>query len=162
MRGAAPWAARHAGRHAAEARARHAEPPRPGSARATLRVPDSAETIKARVAELISIVTKVRSLRRQLERTFFEVGELLTRVERERLFEAKGYLSFEAFVERETDLGKKTAAELVRIAATFRRDAAERHGLVPLAAALRALDDIESREGTHPKPPLPLKPPSKG
>src|SRR4051794_28703822 len=42
LRGAAPWAARHAAKHAAEARARAAEPPPPGSARATIRVPTGA------------------------------------------------------------------------------------------------------------------------
>ena len=49
LRGAAPWAARHAAKHAAEARARAAEPAPPGSARATIRVPDGAEAIKAKI-----------------------------------------------------------------------------------------------------------------
>ncbi len=39
LRGAAPWAARHAAKRAAEAAERMREPPRPGSARATLRTP---------------------------------------------------------------------------------------------------------------------------
>src|SRR6188768_1207699 len=43
MRGAAPWAARHAARHAEEAAARNQSPPKPGSARGTLRSPDDAD-----------------------------------------------------------------------------------------------------------------------
>ena len=39
--------ARHAAKHAEELRKRNAEPPPPGSARATLRVPPEAEAIKA-------------------------------------------------------------------------------------------------------------------
>src|SRR5262245_43390943 len=52
LRGAAPWAARHAAKHAAESRARAAEPPPPGSARATIRTPSGVEEIKAQVLEL--------------------------------------------------------------------------------------------------------------
>ena len=48
LRGAAPWVARHAAKHAEELRRRNAEPPPPGSARATLRVPEEAEQIKAK------------------------------------------------------------------------------------------------------------------
>ena len=51
LRGAAPWAARHAAKHAAEARARAAEPPPPGSARATIRVPTGAEELKVKIAK---------------------------------------------------------------------------------------------------------------
>src|SRR5262249_20213320 len=66
--GAAPWAARHAAKHAAEARARAAEPAPPGSARATIRTPDDAEKIKARVAELFNQTQKIRTLRKRLEK----------------------------------------------------------------------------------------------
>src|SRR6185503_10403301 len=108
LRGAAPWAARHAAKHAAEARARNAEPPRPGSARATLRVPTAAEKIKAQIAELHAALGKVRALRKNLERTFYQLGEILRGIHDAKLYEAKGYGSFEAFVEREIDLGKTT------------------------------------------------------
>ena len=63
LRGAAPWAARHAKKHAAEAAARNAEPPRPGSARATLRQPEEAERIKARIGELHNLTVKIRGLK---------------------------------------------------------------------------------------------------
>ncbi|HMJ10828.1 MAG TPA: hypothetical protein VK524_05445, partial [Polyangiaceae bacterium] len=73
-RGAAPWAARHAAKHAAEARARNAEPPRPGSARATLRTPDEAERIKARIGELHTALGKIRALRKNLAANFYPIG----------------------------------------------------------------------------------------
>src|SRR6185436_20007094 len=59
LRGAAPWAARHAAKHAAEARARAAEPPPPGSARATLRVPTGAEELKVKIGELHNALLQI-------------------------------------------------------------------------------------------------------
>src|SRR5262245_56819593 len=77
LRGAAPWAARHAAKHAAEARARDLSPAPPGSARATLRTPEKAEQIKARVAELHNWMVKIRALRKNLGDKFFELGTIL-------------------------------------------------------------------------------------
>src|SRR5688572_15510756 len=59
LRGAAPWAARHAAKHAAEARARNASPAPPGSARATLRTPEAADEIKAKVSELHNTLVRI-------------------------------------------------------------------------------------------------------
>src|SRR5262245_22990081 len=81
LRGAAPWAARHAAKHAAEARARAAEPPPPGSARATIRVPPEAEQIKAKITELYNQTQKIRMLRKRLDRGFFEIGEILSDIQ---------------------------------------------------------------------------------
>ena len=116
LRGAAPWVARHAAKHAAELRKRNAQPPPPGSARATLRVPDEAESIKANVALLHQLTTRIRSLCRRFDRKFFEIGELLATIQRQELHHAKGYSSFEAFLDREIDIGRGTALKLIRIA----------------------------------------------
>ncbi|HET9955692.1 MAG TPA: hypothetical protein VFQ61_14355, partial [Polyangiaceae bacterium] len=91
FRGAAPWAARHAAKRAAEFAARNQEPPRPGSARATLRTPEQAESIKARVTELHQLLNSLRSTKKHLKERFLEAGELLRRLRDEKLFEAKGY-----------------------------------------------------------------------
>src|SRR5215471_12552645 len=115
LRGAALWAARHAAKHAAEARARAAEPAPPGSARATIRVPTGAEEIKAKIAELHAQTTKIRTLRKRLDKGFFEIGQVLTEIQQHELYQAKGYGSFEAFLEREIDLGKQTALKLMKI-----------------------------------------------
>jgi hypothetical protein len=165
LRGAAPWAARHAAKHAAEARARAAEPAPPGSARATIRVPDDAEKIKARIAELHNQTQKIRTLRKRLEKGFFEIGQVLSEIQQQELYLAKGYGSFEAFLEREIDLGKQTSLKLIKIAHTFQQDAALDYGMDRLFAALSALEgenaipkpSIPSAPGSRPL--LPLKPP---
>lgn len=165
LRGAAPWAARHAAKHAAEARARAAEPAPPGSARTTIRVPDDAEKIKAKIAELHNQTQKIRTLRKRLEKGFFEIGLVLSEIQQQELYLSKGYGSFEAFLEREIDLGKQTSLKLIKVAHTFQQEAALDYGMDRLFAALSALEgenaipkpSIPSAPGSRPL--LPLKPP---
>src|SRR5258708_14448842 len=165
LRGAAPWAARHAAKHAAEARARAAEPAPPDSARATIRTPSGAEEIKAKIAELHAQTQKVRTLRKRLDKGFFEIGQVLVEIQKEELFQAKGYGSFEAFLEREIDLGKLTCLKLMKIPTLFQREAALDFGMDRLFAPISALEGelipkaIPSAPGS--KPALPLKPPSR-
>ncbi len=144
VRGAAPWAARHAERRALEAAARLREPPRPGSARATLRTPDQADRIKARIGELHSALGRVRALKKNLSDGFYELGNVLKQIADERLFDAKGYATFEAFVDREVDLGSKSVAlKLSRVPEVFQEAAAREHGLEAVLAALDALDSAK-------------------
>lgn len=157
LRGAAPWAARHAAKHAAEARARAAEPAPPGSARATIRVPDGAEAIKQKIGELHNQTQKIRNLRKRLDKGFFEIGEVLHEIQSQELYVAKGYGSFEAFLEREIDLGKQTSLKLIKIAHIFQQDAALDYGMDRLFAAISALEG----ESTAPKPSIPSSPGSK-
>src|SRR6516225_3666125 len=89
LRGAAPWAARHAAKHAAEARARAAEPPLPGSARATIRVPVGAEDIKQRISDLHNALVQIKSLRKNVNKTFYDIGAILRDIQARRLYEAK-------------------------------------------------------------------------
>lgn len=165
LRGAAPWAARHAAKHAAEARARAAEPAPPGSARATIRTPTGAEEIKQKIAELHNQTQKVRTLRKRLDKGFFEIGQVLAEIQQQELYQAKGYGSFEAFLEREIDLGKLTCLRLMKIPGIFQREAAYDYGMDRLFAAISALEGelipkaIPSAPGS--KPALPLKPPSR-
>lgn len=163
LRGAAPWAARHAAKHAAEARARAAQPAPPGSARATIRVPPEAEQIKAKITELYNQTQKIRTLRKRLDKGFFEIGEILSDIQHSDLHQAKGYGSFEAFLEREVDLGKQTSLKLIKIAHTFQRDAALDYGMDRLIQAIAALEG-EIMPKAAPSAPgsaqaLPLKPP---
>ena len=151
LRGAAPWVARHAAKHAEELRKRNAEPPPPGSARATLRTPLEAEQIKSKVAELHQAMGKVRSLRKRFEKTFYEVGEILWEVQRKQLYEAKGYSSFEAFLDREVELPRSVSLRLVRIVQTFQRDTAYDFGLDRLTSAIAALDgELTAAPPSHP------------
>jgi hypothetical protein len=178
LRGAAPWAARHAAKHAAEARARAAEPPPPGSARATLRTPANATDIKERIAELHRRLQDLKALKRNVAKNFFPLGVILQEIETRRLYEAKGFSAFDAFLERETELGRTVGLRIVRIVKTFNQQAAESYGLDRLTLALAALDAVDvpgptpSRADTlapaakvPPAPPssttLPLKPPGR-
>jgi hypothetical protein len=150
LRGAAPWAARHARKHAEEAAARNAEP-------------EEAERIKARISELHNLVVKIRGMRKNLNNNFYEVGLQLVHIRDTKLYEGKGYTSIEAFAERELDYGKSLTLNLLRIPTIFIREAALQHGLEALAAALTALDEAAGKG--RPGPPvgrgaLPLKPPS--
>ncbi len=156
-RGAAPWAARHAVKRAAEAAERNASPPAPGSARATLRTPEDAEKLKARITELASHIARLNQLRRSLPKDFWEVSCMLVSIVERRLFEAKGYCSFEAFAERELELGKSTAQRLVRLSQVFQPSAAPAIGYVALMRALEALEQ-EPEGPTRVKVPVPAKP----
>ena len=157
LRGAAPWAARHAAKHAAEARARAAEPAPPGSARATIRVPDGAEAIKAKISELHNQTQAIRTLRKRLDKGFFEIGEILQIIQTQGLYVAKGFGSFEAFLEREIDLGKQTSLKLIKVSHIFQKEAALDYGMDRLFAAISALEG----ESTAPKPSIPSSPGSK-
>jgi hypothetical protein len=146
LRGAAPWAARHAAKHAAEARKRAAEPPPPGSARATIRTPTGIEAIKARIGELHNAVERVKSLRKNLNKSFFELGLVLREIQEQRMFEAKGFQNFEAFVEREIDLSKSIALRLVKLVTTFTREQALAQGY---DRTLETLAQMEGAEGAQ-------------
>ncbi|HEY3665973.1 MAG TPA: hypothetical protein VGL19_08240 [Polyangiaceae bacterium] len=163
MRGAAPWAARHAAKHAEEAAARNLQAPKPGSARATLRTPDAADSIKQRIGELHNVLGHIKTLRKNLHDGFFQLGIELKRIQEEKLYDAKGFSSFEAFAERELDLGKATALKLTRIPSVFLESAARQFGMQAALAALDVLDEHASSAPQHKsspsRPNLPLKPP---
>jgi hypothetical protein len=169
LRGAAPWAARHAAKHAAEARARAAEPPLPGSARATIRTPVDAEDIKLRVQKLHASLAQIKALRKNLNKSFFDIGLILKDIQARRLYEAKRFPSFEAFVEREIDLGKTTSIRLVRVVGLFQRESALEVGMERLFVAIAALDSAGEQTESNariPPPPvsttaLPLRPPGR-
>jgi len=163
MRGAAPWAARHAAKHAEEAAARMLNAPKPGSARATLRTPAGADDIKQRIAELHNVLGHIKTLRKNLHEGFFQLGVELKRIQDEKLYEAKGFSSFEVFAERELELGKATALKLTRIPSVFLEAAARQFGMEAAMAALDALDEhagnAPQRKTSATRPNLPLKPP---
>lgn len=167
LRGAAPWAARHAAKHAAEARARAAEPPLPGSARATIRTPENAEDIKQKVRDLHAALAQIKALRKSLPKTFWDIGVVLRDIQTRRLYEAKRFPSFEAFVEREIDLGKTTALRLARVATLFVKEGALDLGMDRVFAAITAIDQSGEAEIARVPPPpvsttaLPLRPPGR-
>jgi len=158
LRGAAPWALRHAERQAAEAARRNREPPKPGSARATLRTPQEADRIKASIGELHGMLQRLRTLQKNLNDGFFELGEILGAIEARKLHEAKGYSNIETFAERELGLGKGLALKLVRIPTLFLPAAAKALRLDALSRALDAIDQAPQAAAAR-AAKLPLKPP---
>jgi len=162
-RGVAPWSTRHAAKRAAEVARRNESPPPPGSARATLRVPAQADELKARLTQLSNATTRLKHLKKTLQRDFWDVSVLLGTVSEMRLYEAKGYASFEAYSERELDLGKATCQRLLQLARVFQESAARQAGLAPLLAALDLLEgEREPRPGLASTSAAgkPLKPPA--
>jgi hypothetical protein len=159
LRGAAPWALRHAERQAAEAARRNREPPKPGSARATLRTPEAADRIKASIGELHGLLQRLRALQKNLNEGFFELGEILAGIEARKLHEAKGYSNIETFAERELAIGKGLAQKLVRIPTLFQPSAAKALKLDALVRAIDAIDQAPQTQAANRVAKLPLKPP---
>ena len=158
IKGAAPWAARHAAKHAAEARARAAEPAPPGSARATIRTPSGADEIKEKLNELLKYTNQLKALRKNLAKNFYEIGQILREVQAKRLYDARGYTTFDAFIDRETELGKELGLKIARISSLFTREGAMEMGLERLIQALGALDqpkDSSSESKMQAAPPRP-------
>jgi len=149
---------RHAERRAAEAARRNREPPKPGSARATLRTPQEADRIKASIGELHGLTQKLRALQKNLNDGFFELGQILGEIEDRKLHEAKGYSNIETFAERELGLSKGLAQKLVRIPTLFQPAAAKALKLDALGRALDAIDQAPQAAATR-AAKLPLKPP---
>lgn len=131
-----------------------------GSLHTEAREPAHADKIKQQLTALVNVQQKLGELKRASNRNFYEIGALLHRVRAERLYEVKGYSSFEAFVERETNLGQQFCAQVVRIHQTFLPEAAHTLGFSRLTAALAVLDEepsgmtaVDSLRGARPAIP---------
>jgi len=79
-------------------------------------------------------------MKRSLSKTFFDIGQLLNQIRNERLYEVKGYGSFESFVEREIDINKAVCLKLSRVVEALHHDQALSAGLDRALAAVAALD----------------------
>lgn len=108
--------------------------------------------LKARFTALSNATAQVKALKRSLQKNFFEIGVQLDRIREERLYEVKGYGSFESFVERELDLDKPTCMRLSRIPRLIVREAALEAGLERSCAAVAILDGETAggASGTYP------------
>jgi hypothetical protein len=111
----------------------------------------SKSELKTQFAKLSSATSQIAGLKRSLNKTFFDIGVLLNQIRNERLYEVKGYGSFESFVEREIDINKAMCLKIVRIAEVFHREHAVAAGLERAAAAVAALDgEAEPTSGFRP------------
>ncbi|HEY2734358.1 MAG TPA: hypothetical protein VGI70_10260 [Polyangiales bacterium] len=109
--------------------------------------------LKARFSALSAATTQIKALKRGMQKNFFDVGQHLDRIREDKLYEVKGYGSFESFVEREVDLDKVTCMRLARVARSMVREAALEVGMERACAAMAALDGeppVLSGSGTYP------------
>ena len=120
--------------------------------RLTIRSPVGADELKAKIGALATQTAQIRALKRTLSRSFYDVGNILIDIRDRKLYEAKGYGSFEAFVEREIELGKQLSLKLVRIVTMFIREAAIAIGLERASAGIAAIDG-ETETQAQPQPP---------
>jgi hypothetical protein len=121
----------------------------PRTPKSSIRRPAGAEELKQKIMELSKATAQIRALKRTLQSSFFEIGELLSEIDDKKLYEVKGYAAFEAFVERETGLGKHVGLKLARVPHVFQPPAARDAGLDRVLAALDALaGDEEPQTGT--------------
>lgn len=118
--------------------------------------------LKERLAKLSAATSKIGGLKRAINKNFFDVGVILNRIRDEKLYEVKGYGSFEAFVEREIDIARIICLRSARIAEAMTRDVALAAGLERAAAAVAVLDgDMSAEEPplrpvTSPGPSIPI------
>ncbi len=106
----------------------------------TVRAPVGADELKAKIGALATATAQIRGLKRTLSRSFMDVGLILIDIRDKRLYEAKGYGSFEAFLEREIELGKTTSLRLARAVELFQRPAAVAGGMDKVLAAVATFD----------------------
>jgi hypothetical protein len=100
----------------------------------------SKTELKAQLGRLSSATSQIAGLKRSINKSFYDVGVLLNQIRNERLYEVKGYGSFESFVEREIDMNKVLCLKTARIAEAIQREQALVAGLERAVAAVTALD----------------------
>jgi hypothetical protein len=123
-----------------------------------LRTPQEADRIKASIGELHGMLQRLRTLQKNLNDGFFELGEILAGIEARKLHEAKGYSNIETFAERELGVSKGLALKLVRIPTLFQASAAKAFKLDALVRAIDAIDQAP-QTATSRAAKLPMKPP---
>lgn len=125
--------------------------PAAGSVDAGTRSGVSKTELKAQFAKLSTATGQIGGLKRSLNKSFFDVGVLLNQIRNERLYEVKGYGSFESFVEREIGLNKALCMKIARVAEAIHRDEALAAGIERASAAVAALDgESEPSAGFRP------------
>ena len=119
------------------------KPTTPGSLHAPARSPEGAERLKANLTRAINALQRLKALKRNIQRQFWDAALTLHELSQPDLYQAKGYGSWESFLEREVErelgIGRVQAMDLVRIVKIFQRDAAEEIGLEKLRKALREI-----------------------
>lgn len=118
--------------------------------------------LKERLAKLSAATSKIVGLKRAINKNFFDIGLVLNQIRDGKLYEVKGYGSFEAFIEREIDINRTICLRSARIAEVMTREVAVSAGLERAAAAVAVLDgdmsaeELPLRPVTSPGPSIPI------
>lgn len=119
------------------------KPTTPGSLHAPARVPEGAEKLKANLTRAINLIQQLKNLKRNLHRQYWEAARILLELSTSELYQAKGYNSFESFIEREIErelgIGRSVVTDYIRIYKIFQKEAAEEIGLDRLRKALKEI-----------------------
>lgn len=112
---------------------------------------DAKQELKAQLGRLSAATAQIAGLKRNLSKGFYEIGGILSQIRSDKLYEVKGYGSFESFLERELDINKITSLRMARISEVLRREDAVAAGLDRASAAVAALDgEIEPSQASRP------------
>lgn len=113
--------------------------------------PDAKQELKQQLGRLSAATAQIAGLKRNLSKGFYEIGGILSQIRSDKLYEVKGYGSFESFLERELDINKITSLRMARISEVLRREDAVAAGLERAAAAVAALDgESEPSQASRP------------
>lgn len=109
------------------------------------------QELKAQLGRLSGATSQIVGLKRNLAKSFYEIGTLLNQIRTEKLYVVKGYGSFESFLERELDINKLVSLRMARIADVLRKEDAAAAGFDRAAAAVAALDgEVELPQSNRP------------
>lgn len=121
-----------------------------------------------KISLLHNAVSEIRNLKKTLARSFYDIGLVLRDIRERKLYEARGFGNFEAFLEREVDLGKITALRLIRGVEVFQRQPALEYGMERVFYVLNILEAPDKANEAPAPPPtqssrpaLPLRPPGR-
>jgi hypothetical protein len=113
----------------------------------TARAKPVARRDKATAGLILDLLTnEIHRLKGSVGRGMFEIGVRLGRIADERLWEARGYASFEDYLEQGVSFSRSTGYKLIRIARHFNAEIAERYGVEKLELGLRYLESTPVRE----------------
>jgi len=92
------------------------------------------------------LTNEIHRLKGAVGRGMYEIGVRLARIVDERLWESRGYKSFEDYLEHGVSFSRSTGYKLIRIARRFDAELAERYGVEKLELGLRYLESAPLRE----------------
>ena len=96
--------------------------------------------------DLAEVSAQIIRLKGEVGRGIYQIGRLLNRVDREALWRAGGFVSFEEYLGKDIDVSRASAYRFMRVAEHFNAEIAERYGLSKLVAALRYLAETPVHE----------------